>query len=60
MASTPPDEAVDPFVLYSRSLYDYTFLLWKESKRIADESTCAKLAETGKEKSTKEDVQSAA
>jgi len=55
--SQPIDEAVDPFVLYSRSLYNYTFLLWQESQRAADESTRAEPAETGKEKTREEGVQ---
>ncbi|KAF8226320.1 hypothetical protein L208DRAFT_1407309 [Tricholoma matsutake] len=54
--SQPADEAADPFVLYSRSLYDYTFLLWQESKRVADENSRAKSAKMGKEKTGKEDV----
>jgi hypothetical protein len=53
--SQPADETADPFVLYSRSLYEYTFLLWKESKKVADENTHAKAAETGKEKTRKDD-----
>lgn len=56
--SQPVDEAAtDPFVLYSRSLYDYTFLLWQESKRVVDENTRAEPAETGKEKKRVEDDQ---
>ena len=53
------DEAVDPFILYSRSLYNYTFLLWQESKRAADVSTRAEPAETDKEKTREEGVQPA-
>ncbi|KAK0208656.1 hypothetical protein DFS33DRAFT_1304879 [Desarmillaria ectypa] len=28
---------VDPFVLYSRSLHDYTLHLWTESRRVVEE-----------------------
>ena len=32
------DVTTDPVVAYSRALYDYTFRLWKESKRAEEES----------------------
>ncbi|KAI0778608.1 hypothetical protein BD413DRAFT_609196 [Trametes elegans] len=34
----------DPFVLYSRSLHDYTLRLWTESRRIAEEKARIKAA----------------
>jgi len=34
----------DPFVMYSRSLHDYTLRLWTESRRLAEEKTRAKAA----------------
>jgi hypothetical protein len=36
--SQPSIDAPDPFVAYSRTLYDYTFNLWKESKRVEQEN----------------------
>lgn len=59
-SSQPADEPADPLVLYSRSLYEYTFLLWQESKRVVDETsshTKSAAGLPGKEK-TKEDVRS--
>lgn len=41
----------DPFVAYSRALYDYTFRLWKESKSALEEST--RLKSGGKEEGEK-------
>jgi len=35
--SQAPDAATDPFVAYSRALYEYTFSLWQESKRVVEE-----------------------
>jgi hypothetical protein len=35
--SQAPDAANDPFVAYSRALYEYTFSLWQESKRVVEE-----------------------
>lgn len=35
--SLPADSTIDPFVLYSRSLHDYTLRLWTETRRIAEE-----------------------
>jgi hypothetical protein len=55
----PVDTPTDPFVLYSRSLYDYTFQLWQQSKRAADESTHAQLAGISQEETRKEVDQSA-
>ncbi|KII93955.1 hypothetical protein PLICRDRAFT_695029 [Plicaturopsis crispa FD-325 SS-3] len=34
----------DPFVVYSRSLHDYTLRLWTESRRLAEEKARAKAA----------------
>ncbi|KAI8981243.1 hypothetical protein BD414DRAFT_492081 [Trametes punicea] len=34
----------DPFVLYARSLHDYTLRLWTESRRIAEEKARVKAA----------------
>lgn len=34
----------DPFVLYARSLHDYTLRLWTESRRIAEEKARLKAA----------------
>ena len=34
----------DPFVLYARSLHDYTLRLWTESRRIAEEKARIKAA----------------
>jgi hypothetical protein len=33
------DENVDPIVLYSRSLYDYTLNLWTEFQKLAEGKT---------------------
>ena len=35
--SLPTDDTTDPFVLYTRSLHDYTLRLWTETRRIAEE-----------------------
>ena len=32
-----PTDTIDPFVLYARSLHDYTLRLWTETRRIAEE-----------------------
>jgi hypothetical protein len=56
----PVDTTTDPFVLYSRSLYDYTFQLWQESKRAADENIHARQsAGISKTQTRKEYAQSA-
>ncbi|ESK92127.1 hypothetical protein Moror_4778 [Moniliophthora roreri MCA 2997] len=34
--------SMDPFVLYSRSLHDYTLRLWTESRRLAEEKARAR------------------
>lgn len=34
----------DPFVVYARSLHDYTLHLWTESRRIAEEKARLKAA----------------
>ncbi|KAI0330613.1 hypothetical protein GY45DRAFT_1225534, partial [Cubamyces sp. BRFM 1775] len=34
----------DPFVMYARSLHDYTLRLWTESRRIAEEKARIKAA----------------
>ena len=34
----------DPFILYARSLHDYTLRLWTESRRIAEEKARLKAA----------------
>ncbi|THV01447.1 hypothetical protein K435DRAFT_655405 [Dendrothele bispora CBS 962.96] len=34
---SPPAPTADPFVLYSRSLHDYTLRLWSESRKLAQE-----------------------
>ena len=36
----------DPFVLYARSLHDYTLRLWTESRRIAEEKARIRAAAT--------------
>ncbi|TBU50089.1 hypothetical protein BD309DRAFT_1014359 [Dichomitus squalens] len=36
----------DPFILYARSLHDYTLRLWTESRRTAEEKTRLKAAAT--------------
>ncbi|KZP25371.1 hypothetical protein FIBSPDRAFT_783370 [Athelia psychrophila] len=33
----------DPFVVYSRSLHNYTLGLWTESRRLAEEKTRSRL-----------------
>jgi hypothetical protein len=35
--SLPTNKTTDPFVLYTRSLHDYTLRLWTETRRIAEE-----------------------
>jgi hypothetical protein len=40
--STPQEvdgHSIDPIVLYSRSLYDYTLNLWTEFQKVAEEKT---------------------
>lgn len=37
-ASTPEGN-IDPIVLYSRSLYDYTLNLWTEFQKLAEEKS---------------------
>ena len=37
ITSLPTDDTTDPFVLYTRSLHDYTLRLWTETRRIAEE-----------------------
>ena len=34
----------DPFVLYARSLHDYTLKLWTESRKVAEEKSRQKKA----------------
>ncbi|RDB29307.1 hypothetical protein Hypma_015936 [Hypsizygus marmoreus] len=41
-----PDETTDPFIAYSRALYNYTFRLWKESQRASEDR--ARLTPRGK------------
>ncbi|TFK80384.1 hypothetical protein K466DRAFT_591885 [Polyporus arcularius HHB13444] len=36
----------DPFVVYARSLHNYTLRLWTESRRIAEEKARVKAAAT--------------
>ncbi|KAH9897980.1 hypothetical protein C8Q73DRAFT_834065 [Cubamyces lactineus] len=45
-ATTPAQQMgeSDPFVLYARSLHDYTLRLWTESRRIAEEKARIKAA----------------
>ena len=35
--SVPTDDKTDPFVLYARSLHDYTLGLWTETRRLTEE-----------------------
>ena len=43
--TTHPDPAsVDPFVLYARSLHDYTLRLWMDSRRQTEERVRARSA----------------
>jgi hypothetical protein len=35
--SIPTDNTIDPFVLYARSLHQYTLGLWTETRRMAEE-----------------------
>lgn len=44
--SLPTNDTIDPFVLYSRSLHDYTLRLWTETRRIAEERRRAQHLET--------------
>ncbi|KAK0481822.1 hypothetical protein IW261DRAFT_1104295 [Armillaria novae-zelandiae] len=37
LSSKPSGIDVDPFILYSRSLRDYTLHLWTESRRVVEE-----------------------
>ena len=43
--SQPTDNTTDPFVLYARSLHDYTLRLWTETRRIAEERHRAQQSE---------------
>jgi len=40
--SLPTENIVDPFVLYARSLHNYTLGLWTETRRIAEEKARAR------------------
>lgn len=40
--SLPTENTVDPFVLYARSLHNYTLGLWTETRRIAEEKARAR------------------
>lgn len=51
------EHSSDPFTTYSQSLYDYTFRLWKESKKAADEGNHPNAAPKGGEENKKNVVQ---
>ena len=46
MLAQPPTHRADadPFVLYAKSLHDYTLRLWTESRRLAEEKAKLKAA----------------
>ncbi|GBE77650.1 hypothetical protein SCP_0105300 [Sparassis crispa] len=44
-APTRSEGDVDPFVLYTQSLHDYTLQLWTESRRLAEEKARIRAAE---------------
>lgn len=50
------DADADPFVLYARSLHDYTLRLWTESRRIAEEKSRIRAAAGGPATKTKGDL----
>lgn len=50
------DADADPFVLYARSLHDYTLRLWTESRRIAEEKSRIRAAAGGPAAKTKGDL----
>ncbi|OJT08976.1 hypothetical protein TRAPUB_110 [Trametes pubescens] len=58
--TTPNEHAdaadADPFVLYARSLHDYTLRLWTESRRIAEEKSRIRAAAGGPATKTKDDL----
>ncbi|KAI0931274.1 hypothetical protein AcW1_001278 [Taiwanofungus camphoratus] len=49
MLANPPTRTeqpdIDPLVLYSQSLHDYTLRLWTESRRVAEEKARVKAAQ---------------
>ncbi|EDR15249.1 uncharacterized protein LACBIDRAFT_301282 [Laccaria bicolor S238N-H82] len=52
--TSQPIETVDPIILYSRSLHEYTLRLWTESRRVAEQNSSkrreAKVSEEEAEK----------
>lgn len=56
--SHPSDVTTDPFVAYSRALYNYTFSLWQESKRVVEEGALPDPTVKGGEAKRKETTQS--
>lgn len=49
-------ETVDPIILYSRSLHEYTLRLWTESRRVAEQNSC-KRKEAEVEKVSEEEAE---
>lgn len=52
---TDHEDTIDPFVLYARSLHDYTLRLWTETRRIAEERRRAQQLEASMPSSPMED-----
>ncbi|CAL1693977.1 unnamed protein product [Somion occarium] len=55
-----PQPEVNPFVLYSRSLHDYTLRLWTESRRIAEEKIKVAAARRQEEERRQRELEMAA
>ena len=53
--TSQPTETVDPIILYSRSLHEYTLRLWTESRRVAEQNAAKRReAEVSEEEAEKE------
>lgn len=55
-SSTMLEAATDPFVAYSRALYEYTFRLWKESKEAEQETLQHRSERSEESDGGKEDI----
>ena len=50
--NVPPAAPIDPLVLYSQTMYDYTLHLWAESRRQAEVKARARAMRTAAKKET--------
>jgi hypothetical protein len=61
--TSQPTETVDPVILYSRSLHEYTLRLWTESRRVAEQNAVKRReaeAEKASEKEAEKEVSESA